>query len=72
MNPMDNPRASRGKRNGIGKKFRENYDLIDWGREKELLCGECGGTGGVDSGGMTPYGSGIDIPCPSCSPNSQH
>ena len=29
-------------------------------------CGQCGGAGGVDSGGVTPHGTGIDIPCPSC------
>ena len=34
---------------------------------KERQCQECGGEGGVDSGGMTPWGSGIMIPCPSCS-----
>ena len=30
-------------------------------------CHECGGTGGVDSGGVTPWGSPISLPCPSCS-----
>lgn len=30
-------------------------------------CRECGGEGGVDSGGVTPWGSAIMIPCPSCS-----
>lgn len=33
-------------------------------------CHECGGKGAVDSGGMTPWGSGIDIECPSCSNKS--
>lgn len=37
----------------------------------EPVCGECGGTGGIDSGGMTPWGTGINIPCPSCGPQSQ-
>lgn len=32
----------------------------------EMPCGECGGTGGVDSGGMTPQGAGIDVACLSC------
>lgn len=27
-------------------------------------CYHCGGTGSVDSGGFTPWGAGIDIPCP--------
>lgn len=31
------------------------------------LCEECDGTGGVDSGGFTPWGEPINIPCPSCS-----
>lgn len=26
-------------------------------------CPECGGTGAVDSGGFTPWGQGIDVPC---------
>lgn len=30
------------------------------------LCQECGGTTCVDSGGFTPWGSPISIPCPSC------
>lgn len=30
-------------------------------------CGTCGDLGGVDSGGTTPWGSPIYIPCPSCS-----
>lgn len=35
-----NPRASRGKRNGIGKNFRENYESIDWGHEGRVhFCG---------------------------------
>lgn len=29
-------------------------------------CHECGGSGGVDSGGFTPWGAPIDLPCPSC------
>lgn len=36
-----------------------------------VLCPECGGAGGVDSGGVTPWGSGINIPCPSCSNERQ-
>lgn len=32
-----------------------------------LSCPTCGGEGGVDSGGVTPWGAGINIPCPSCS-----
>lgn len=30
------------------------------------VCPECGGTGGVDSGGSTPWGAPINLPCPSC------
>lgn len=46
---------------------------IAWenGAYKALECPQCGGTGGVDSGGVTPWGSGIDIPCPSCSSNAK-
>ena len=39
-------------------------------REPDPLCGWCGGVGSVDSGGQTPWGDGIDIPCP-CTHN-QH
>lgn len=35
--------------------------------EYDEVCPECGGKGGIDSGGVTPWGSGIMIPCPSCS-----
>ena len=31
------------------------------------LCSQCNGTGSVDSGGVTPWGYGIDVPCPMCS-----
>lgn len=30
-------------------------------------CVTCGGSGGVDSGGVTPWQSSISIPCPDCS-----
>lgn len=30
-------------------------------------CPECGGTGSADSGGVTPWGDSISIPCPWCS-----
>lgn len=36
-------------------------------RLKALVCQECGGAGGVDSGGETPWGAPIMLPCPSCS-----
>jgi len=29
-------------------------------------CCHCDGTGSVDSGGVTPWGAGIDIMCPAC------
>ena len=29
-------------------------------------CGQCGGIGTVDSGGVTPWGAGINVPCPTC------
>lgn len=34
------------------------------------VCPECGGSRVIDSGGATPWGSGINIPCPSCEQNS--
>jgi hypothetical protein len=34
--------------------------------QEEKACKTCGGTGGVDSGGFTPWGSPIDVPCPDC------
>jgi DnaJ-class molecular chaperone len=35
-------------------------------------CRECDGTGAIDSGGVTPWGAGIDIPCPRCSSLHNH
>lgn len=32
-------------------------------------CGFCGGTGEVDSGGFTPWGTPIDVACPYCKPD---
>ena len=34
----------------------------------EPKCPYCGGSGVVDSGGQTPWGQGIDLPCPACVP----
>lgn len=34
-------------------------------------CPQCGGTGGIDSGGFTPWGAGIELPCPSCFPETK-
>lgn len=31
-----------------------------------LACSNCGGSGVVDSGGVTPWGAPIDLPCPAC------
>jgi hypothetical protein len=31
------------------------------------LCAECGGAGVLDSGGFTPGGEAINVPCPACS-----
>jgi hypothetical protein len=33
-------------------------------------CPDCLGEGVVDSGGFTPWGAGIDIPCRRCIPNA--
>ena len=30
------------------------------------ICGTCGGSGVVDSGGQEPWGQFINIPCPEC------
>lgn len=38
----------------------------------EVPCGECLGTGGVDSGGVTPQESPINLPCPSCQETHEH
>jgi len=53
-------------RGGRGLKYQ---DLRDF-ENRILECGTCGGEGGVDSGGVTPWGWGIDIPCPECSEKS--
>jgi len=34
-------------------------------------CGWCGGTGLVDSGGQTPWGAWIEVPCPHCRPDNR-
>lgn len=39
---------------------------IEAGRVDGGGCLTCGGCGSVDSGGFTPYGSPIDVPCPDC------
>ena len=31
-----------------------------------MECLDCEGTGAIDSGGVTPWGSSIDIMCPNC------
>ena len=49
--------------NLVGKTWR--LSLKD---QVATPCLECNGVGGVDSGGMTPWGSGISVPCPSCKP----
>lgn len=33
----------------------------------QVACEWCGGKGTLDSGGVTPWGSAIDLPCPHCS-----
>jgi hypothetical protein len=33
-------------------------------------CGTCGGEEVVDSGGVTPWGAGVEIPCPECKSNN--
>lgn len=33
-----------------------------------VACPHCNGTGSVDSGGTTPWGEGINIPCAHCHP----
>lgn len=35
-----------------------------------IICPDCGGTGSMDSGGITPWGSFIMVPCPSCAENN--
>lgn len=31
------------------------------------VCLDCEGEGSIDSGGVTPWGTFIDVPCPACS-----
>jgi hypothetical protein len=35
---------------------------------RKPVCKECGGQGSVDSGGFTPDGRSIDVPCMECQP----
>lgn len=46
-------------------------DVVDGVPRYELPCPDCGGTGGVDSGAMTPQGAPISLPCPSCGPKTK-
>lgn len=34
--------------------------------EQDLLCKECNGTGGVDTGASTPWGTFVTTTCPTC------
>lgn len=34
--------------------------------DERELCGTCGGEGVVDSGGQTPWGEWVNVPCPEC------
>jgi hypothetical protein len=47
---------------GEGDTVEEYID--GWARR--IPCGTCGGTGSVDSGGVTPWGAWIEIACPAC------
>jgi hypothetical protein len=50
--------------NGVVRSIgRDNEEIID-------DCHECGGEGGMDSGGVAPWGASIAIPCPSCRPTN--
>lgn len=51
----------------LGRHLAWNMSIEELLRD---VCHECGGDGGVDSGGVTPWGSAITPPCPSCSPNA--
>lgn len=44
------------------KLFASNQNFRQFGD----VCPECGGTGAIDSGGVTPWGSPINLPCPGC------
>ena len=41
-------------------------EVDDSGLLVEIKCVSCGGNGVVDSGGFTPWGKAIDVPCPDC------
>lgn len=47
------------------------FSAVDEDKAEEKLCGECGGSGEVDSGGMSPWGDWIMIPCPHCGGESK-
>lgn len=36
------------------------------GLDRLVICPTCNGEGGIDSGGSTPWGEPIYLPCPSC------
>jgi hypothetical protein len=38
----------------------------EWGYRVERVCGTCDGSGGVDSGGVTPWGAAAMDECPEC------
>jgi hypothetical protein len=41
-------------------------------KESRSRCGTCKGTGGVDSGAPTPWGTYSELPCPECSGREVH
>ena len=44
----------------------ENHVWLQDARPAEPTCSTCDGSGAIDSGGVTPWGAGIDIACPEC------
>ncbi len=59
-------KASRVEPQGPEEAFR----LADFG-PVQTLCGNCGGTGGADSGGSTPWGAPIFVKCGACDGTGQ-
>lgn len=50
----------------IGSQCVRFLEALAHPPEPEKPCETCGGSGLVDSGGQTPWGAWIDMPCPDC------
>ncbi len=58
-------REIKGENGGLSQAYADSCDGSQIGHKAEA-CGTCDGSGAVDSGGFSPDGQPIDMPCPEC------